>query len=38
VEVVVDGEVKRRGMNKARRDEELAALEQRKTDLRVGVG
>jgi hypothetical protein len=35
VEVVVDGEVKRRGMNKARRDEELAALEQRKTDLRI---
>jgi REP element-mobilizing transposase RayT len=35
VEVVVEGEVKRRGMKAERRDEELAALEARKSDLRI---
>ena len=35
VEVVVEGKTKRRGMKKERRDEELEALERRKTDLRI---
>jgi REP element-mobilizing transposase RayT len=38
VEVVVDGEVKRRGMKAARRDEELAALARHRTDLRISKG
>ena len=35
VEVVVDAEVKRKGMKRERRDAELAALDQRWTDLRI---
>jgi REP element-mobilizing transposase RayT len=35
VEVVVDGEVKRRGMKRERRDEELAALDAGKRDMKI---
>ena len=35
IEVVVDGQVRRRGMTRERAEKEQATLEQRKTDLRI---